>query len=201
MTPHCLRLAPSATQPPSTFCCFYSHSVFFERLTSLNGALVFFTPIILTAHYKQPRRHGLIPGHLAFFSVSLSILSSFYQSPLLSMNPIYPSPRSLPALFLQEYTHTHGAHSHTHACKCVTYMQTNTSYLPIFTQPSLALISHTLSCNSILIGFIGLAIHLSAAAQFNYIREPSGPSPDNLQHSPPSRTHTHTRAPFAYSHT
>ena len=95
---------------------------------------------------QQPRRHGLIPGHLAFLSVSLSILSSFYHSPLLSMNPIYPSPHSLPALFYRNtHTHTHGVHCHTHACKCVTYMQTNNSYLPISTLPSLSLSSPTLS--------------------------------------------------------
>lgn len=72
-------------------------------------------------------------------------------------------------------------------------MLNNSSYLPIlphpFSSPSPS-ISHTLSCNSILMGFIGLAIHLSAAAQFNYISEPSGLSPDNLQHSPPSHQHT-----------
>lgn len=68
-------------------------------------------------------------------------------------------------------------------------MQYNNSYLlSLFLLLS---ISHTLSCNSILMGFIGLAIHLSAAAQFNYIREPSGFSPDNQQHSPPSHMHTH----------
>lgn len=44
-------------------------------------------------------------------------------------------------------------------------------------------------------GFIGLAIHLSAAAQFNYISEPSGLSPDNLQRSPPSHKHMRLRAP------
>lgn len=79
-------------------------------------------------------------------------------------------------------------------------MQTSNSYLPISTSASLLLfffpVSHTLSCNSILMGFIGLAIHLSAAAQFNYIREPSRLSPDNLQHSPPSHAHTHSRAPL-----
>lgn len=118
-----------------------------------------------------------------------SILSSFYHSPLLSMNLSVK-----PYLFFLLLTSC----SHTHAYKCAPFMQNNNSYLPSLPHPSLFpsfSISHSLSCNSILMGFIGLAIHLSAAAQFNYIREPSGLSPDNLQHSPPSHKQTHLRAP------
>lgn len=50
-------------------------------------------------------------------------------------------------------------------------------------------------------GFIGSAIHLSAAAQFNYISEPAGLSPDNLQRSPPGRErHMRLRPARATTH-
>lgn len=86
-------------------------------------------------------------------------------------------------------------HMHTRACTCVKYMKTIILISPRWRETFLSLsILHTLSCNSILIGFIGLAIHLSAATKFNYIRKPFGLSPDNQQHSPPRHSHSHAHA-------
>lgn len=185
---------------PVTFLHFPSHSIFFESLSSLSGGLFFFLiPITLTAHYNS-RGDRLIPGHLISLSISpcthpfifLSLAFAFHATFCKSVSSLHPSHCSLLSVF---HRNEHPL-MHTRACTCVKYMKTTILISP---SPSLSFflslsILHTLSCNSILIGFIGLAIHLSAATKFNYIRKPFGLSPDNQQHFPPRHRHSHAHA-------
>lgn len=140
---------------------------------------------------QQPRTHGANPRspnihhRVAPPFIFLSLPSTLRQSVAKTIScsrllaPRRPNPPHPPN---PHYTHTN---TRTQA----TNLQNNNSKPPPPRFPLhrsfLLRLPHSLSCNSILMGFIGSAIHLSAAAQFNYISEPAGLSPDNLQRSPP----------------
>lgn len=142
---------------------------------------------MLTAHYNSRGHTGQISGHLISTTVwppsfiFLSPPSTLHQSVAKTISctrllaPPRPKPPSLPPN--PHYTHTN---TRTQA----TNLQNNNPPASLH-RSFLLRLPHSLSCNSILMGFIGWAIHLSAAAQFNYISEPAGLSPDNLQRSPP----------------
>lgn len=120
---------------------------------------------------RRPRRHRLIPGHLASFPFPRAPVSSCCPSAMLSMK------RPCSGFYQNTNTRTR-------------YVGAN----QLFASPPLPpflFISCARSCNSILMGFIGVAIRLSAAAQFNYIRKPCRFSPDNEQPAPP-RAHRAT---------
>lgn len=119
------------------------------------------------------------------------LLSSFYHSHPLCANPLLKplaalvsslliartAPPPQPSLYTHKRVHAPATNLQNNNCN--PNQHPHRSFL--FRLP------HALSCNSILMGFIGAAIHLSAAAQFNYISEPAGLSPHNLQRSPHSR--------------
>lgn len=171
----CLASSVISPQPFSI-----SFSVFWKSHFIKQRSTYVFHSNYYDSSLQQLRRHTLIPGHLVFL----------YPPDTVFPSVSFPSmSRSLPVWrCMRTHSHIYGMHiGKLYIC----YPQKFSSVHPCLSHsPS---ISHTLSCNSIVIGYIGLAIHPSAAAQFTYIRRPSGFSPDNQQHSLQySHTHTHS---------
>lgn len=166
------NVCPSLLDFDQPFSNLISNSKFFKK--SHLKAPLFFVPIIPTAHYSQRNKTPQLCTCLFIFqTLSFAFLSSLRKLFLRCSFPVVQFPRCTRV-------------TNTQSLRLVVFLRRHP--LPAFLSPPMTLSQR----NSLLMGFIGFAIHLSAAAHFNYIRRPSGLSQDTLQLSPPYRTHTHT---------